>query len=182
MKTAWWLAVSFVAALGGAAAGADEWRQPRRDAQWRAPPPAWGQTPDGAPGYRAGPRQDWQNEGYPSYRRDRQRWRDTPHDRHESRRRDDWHEQGRDDRRGPRGDWRDDGKRRGGGHQREHEPEGHSAGFQDSAAPAGGRRPRAGLHHGWRERAIDIFDRSFKAFSGDSAAVHDTATQRTLEA
>lgn len=114
MKTAWWLAVSFVAALGGAAAGADEWRQPRRDAQWRAPPPAWGQTPDGAPGYRAGPRQDWQNEGYPSYRRDRQRWRDTPHDRHESRRRDDWHEQGRDDRRGPRGDWRDDGKRRGG--------------------------------------------------------------------
>ncbi|HMM75710.1 MAG TPA: hypothetical protein PJ986_08380 [Gammaproteobacteria bacterium] len=97
------MAATLAAMLGGVALDgvANDWRQPRSGQQWRSPP-AWGNTPGPVP--RGAARvQGWRDDGYPSIQRDRQRWRDNPHDRHESRDRDDWHEQGRDD------DWRDGG-------------------------------------------------------------------------
>jgi len=144
---------------------ADEWRQPRSGPQWRSPPPAWGNTPGPVPRGidRRARGQDWQNDGYPDIRRDRQRWRDDPNDRHESRRRDDWHDQSRDDDwRDGRHGWRDDdGERRGGVLRRrdrdDHEhhddhhdnwpspgygPYGPAPGYDDGRGPYGGDRWR----------------------------------------
>lgn len=130
MNIPWIMAATLALALGGGAleACAGDWRQGqnRGAVQWRSPPPAWGYSPSlprsggahppfGGRGYDGG--------DYSTYNRDRQRWRDTPYDRHESRHRDYWHEQGRDqgrnDWRGWRQDWRDDDRH----HQRW--PSGH---------------------------------------------------------
>ncbi|MCC7122208.1 MAG: hypothetical protein IT493_11690 [Gammaproteobacteria bacterium] len=102
------LLLSALVPPGLSTAEATDWRQPRHEPP-RRPPPAWGT----APGFQRPP-PAWQNEGYPGIRRDRERWRDSPHDRHESRERDAWHEQSRDADRGRR-DWRDGEDHRRGG-------------------------------------------------------------------
>ncbi|MGE3772915.1 MAG: hypothetical protein AB7I32_08300 [Gammaproteobacteria bacterium] len=154
------VAATLAAMLGGLAldALADDWRQPRSGGQWRSPPPAWGNTPGPVPhGIERRRAQGWQNDGYPSFHRDRdrQRWRDNPHDRHESRQRDDWHDHGRDDDwRDGRHGWRDDdGERRGGVvRRRDRDDHDHRDDHHDYWPPPayGPYAPAPGYDNRWR--------------------------------
>lgn len=122
MKTPWLWAGALLAWLVSGSVSADSPYGARSGGNWRSPPPAWGYPPGATPygNFRRPSDQGGWHDGrgrqYDDYRRDRQRWRDDPYDRHESNRRHDR----RDDWRGGnaygdqwRRDRRDDRRQRG---------------------------------------------------------------------